>query len=287
MPRKTALDKIREEQAAMTNQTALATSTAFDEPVEVIVPKKRGRKPKNLTVLPNVNEDLSATMQENQSITEVQAPKKRGRKPKDISEKLQTNQQAVTPVVEMPKERKKPGPKPKNIITAPYRKEATSIPPVQPTKPIVAVAPVVADVAPPKPATHNVVASTETIPSDIADNVNSEAFKKLLLDANQRSLYDLDWWFQIPKKERFRPGDVIYDTAMDRFGLVIHPARKIGLMRVRLLKVGSKTELYTRDWFLKLDNLTLVKRSDKLQKGFAETEDEYLRRSGRTLRKEG
>lgn len=267
MPRKTALEETQKGQATLDNQAILASQTAFDESVEVIVPKKRGRKPKNLTVVQpeNISEQVVQATQE---------PKRRGRTPKDISQKLQTKTESMEST-EVKKERQKPGTKPKNIIQAPYRKPDTQI----------TQAPIVSDEKPIEPATHNVVPIKKN--NNAVDTVNSENFKNLLQESSQRSLYDLDWWFQIPKKERFRPGDVIYDTYNDRFGIVVNPARKPGLIRARLLKVGSKTELYTRDLFLNFENLSLVKRNDKLQKGFAETEGEYLRRSGRTAKKEG
>ncbi len=55
---------------------------------------------------------------------------------------------------------------------------------------------------------------------------------------------------------------------------------------MRLFKVASKENVYTRDWFVPYNALALVKRESTVKRGFVETEREYVRRAGKINRKE-
>lgn len=105
-----------------------------------------------------------------------------------------------------------------------------------------------------------------------------------LIDAERRGFEDMPWYFDIPKKERLHTRDVVYDVDLDRFGIFVSPARKFNLARVRLLKVASKEDVYTRDWFVPYESLALVKRGDNIKRGFVETDREYVRRAGKINR---
>lgn len=108
----------------------------------------------------------------------------------------------------------------------------------------------------------------------------------LIAEVQRKGFEDMPWWFDVPKKERLRSGDVIYHMGLDRFGIFISPARKHDLVRIRLLKVSSKVAVYTRDWFVPFESLILVKRDDSIKRGFVETDHEYVRRAGKINRKE-
>lgn len=105
-----------------------------------------------------------------------------------------------------------------------------------------------------------------------------------LQEAERRGFEDMPWYFDIPKKERLRTRDIVYNVDLDRFGIFVAPARKYNLARMRLLKVGSKEDVYTRDWFVPYESLALVKRSDNIKRGFVETDREYVRRAGKINR---
>ena len=98
-------------------------------------------------------------------------------------------------------------------------------------------------------------------------------------EAKLKGFGNMPWWFGIPKANRFHTGDVVYNMETDKFGIFLAPTRKEGLARIRLIKANSKTEAYTRDWFVSLTNLALVKHGDTIKRGFSETDNEFVRRA--------
>lgn len=94
------------------------------------------------------------------------------------------------------------------------------------------------------------------------------------------------WWTSIPKRDRFKTGDILYLVDTDRFGIFIQPSKKEGLVRTRLFKLGSKNETYNRDWYVDFEKLTLVKRGSSIKREFIETEKEYVKRAGKQIRRE-
>jgi hypothetical protein len=129
---------------------------------------------------------------------------------------------------------------------------------------------------------------------DILDKINAQepdsnsnnhgvgdTISEILSEVDQNAFKNIAWWMSLPKRERYTPGDILYHIKFDRFGMFVQPARKEGLIRMRLFKLGSKTEVYTRDWFIDFEDVVLVKRGDHIKRGFAETEVEYVKRVGR------
>lgn len=82
----------------------------------------------------------------------------------------------------------------------------------------------------------------------------------------------LDWWKAIPNKNRYKAGDVVYIAGEKKFGVFLEPARKEGLIRVANLK-KNKPEIYTRPWYYELHEIQLVKRGDKIIKGFLQVQN--------------
>lgn len=91
------------------------------------------------------------------------------------------------------------------------------------------------------------------------------------------------WWREVPRDKKYDPGDVIYNKESDRFGIFVLPAYKEGLARVKVFKIGTKNQLYSRDWFVGLDDLILVKRGSRVKRGFIETKKEFTKRAGKVV----
>lgn len=82
----------------------------------------------------------------------------------------------------------------------------------------------------------------------------------------------LTWWKNIPSKNKYKAGDLVYITGEKKYGVFLELARKEGLIRVANLK-KNKAEVYTRPWYYKLHEIQLVKRNDKIIKGFLQVEN--------------
>ena len=81
----------------------------------------------------------------------------------------------------------------------------------------------------------------------------------------------LAWWKEISNKNRYKAGDLVYIAGEKKFGVFLEPAKKDGLIRVANLK-RNKPEIYTRPWYYELNEIQLVKRGDKIIKGFLQVE---------------
>lgn len=82
----------------------------------------------------------------------------------------------------------------------------------------------------------------------------------------------LNWWKSIPNKNKYKAGDLVYIAGEKKFGVFLEPARKEGLIRVANLK-KNKPEIYTRPWYYELHEIQLVKRRDKIIKGFLQVQN--------------
>lgn len=111
--------------------------------------------------------------------------------------------------------------------------------------------------------------------------VKEQTLQEAIDEAKLKGFSNMPWWFGIPKANRFHTGDVVYNQETDKFCIFLAPTRKEGKARVRLIKDGKKNETYTRDWFVDVANLTLVKHGDTFKRGFGETDTEYIRRTVR------
>lgn len=130
---------------------------------------------------------------------------------------------------------------------------------------------------------------TDNEDSENTDNKNSKdedvsEVYKMIDKLDRLKLSRIEWFKAIPKKYQLQPGDIVYNYEMDRFGVFVSPSYKDGLARTRLFKIASKTQVYVRDWFINYDALILVKRKGKVRSEFIETEDEFARRAGKTIR---
>lgn len=121
---------------------------------------------------------------------------------------------------------------------------------------------------------------------DSSDGEMSPAIKEILAENGGKKYNDIAWWLTIPKRDRFNAGDIVYHLELDRFAVFMQPSRKEGLVRTRILRLGSKSEVYTRDWYMNFEDLTLAKRGTTVKRGFIETEVEFLKRAGKTKLKE-
>jgi hypothetical protein len=124
------------------------------------------------------------------------------------------------------------------------------------------------------------------------EQVTNKSLKEVIAThiqgVNPDEIRDLEWYKEIPYRYRLKPGDIVYNTNHDRFGIFIQPStNRAGLGKVRFFKIGTKYETYTRDWYLDYRNLVLVKRKDKLQSGFVETKQEFFKRAGKTIHTPG
>jgi hypothetical protein len=113
-------------------------------------------------------------------------------------------------------------------------------------------------------------------PKDVVD--------KVVFEFGDKDYKKIVWWASVPKRDRLKTADIVYHSELDRFGIFIQPSKKEGLVRTRLFKLGSRTETYTRDWYLGFEDLVLVKRGDTVKREFIETEREYLKRAGKQIR---
>lgn len=122
------------------------------------------------------------------------------------------------------------------------------------------------------------------------DDVNDESGEnienvyKVIEDLDMSKINRVEWFKVVPRKYQLQPGDIVYNYEVDRFGVFISPSYKDGLARTRLFKIGSKDELYARDWFVNYDSLILVKRKDRVRGEFIETDSEFARRAGKSIR---
>lgn len=125
---------------------------------------------------------------------------------------------------------------------------------------------------------ENVITNIEETPegfeelvSSVVDNVDPSKYKKT------------EWWNALRRGDKFFQGDIVFNEEIERFGIFVAPALKENLIRVRLFKRNTKYDIYTRDWFVDYDKTTLVKRrtSDNVQKGFVDTNKEFLERPDR------
>jgi len=103
-----------------------------------------------------------------------------------------------------------------------------------------------------------------------------ELIDEIIKDVDPKKSKKISWWASLPKKERFNSGDIVYDTSIKHFSIFVEPAKKEGLVKLRLFKLGTKFDVYTRDWYLEFDNIQLVKRGEQMKRGFAESENEFL-----------
>lgn len=118
----------------------------------------------------------------------------------------------------------------------------------------------------------------------IIEKIDEQPIKGELEDLIDEIIKDIDtkkakkiaWWASLPHKEQFRAGDIVYDTSIDHFDVFVEPAKKEGLIKLRLFKVGSKKDVYTRDWYLEFDNIQLVKRGSHLKRGFTENDNTFV-----------
>jgi hypothetical protein len=121
--------------------------------------------------------------------------------------------------------------------------------------------------------------------ADEKDEELDDIIARAINDVDDKKFKNSAWWVSIPKRDRFKAGDIIYHVNLDRFGIFIQPCRKEGLVRLRLFKLRSKTETYTRDWYLDFDDVMLVKRGKYVKPGFVETPDEFAKRAGRQIKR--
>ena len=111
------------------------------------------------------------------------------------------------------------------------------------------------------------------------ENVKGELedlIEEVTSDVDQKKNKKIGWWNSLPKKEQFRTGDIVFDTSIGHFGIFVEPAKKGGLVKIRLFKLNSKKDIYTRDWYLEFNNIQLVKRGQRIKRGFSENENTFL-----------
>lgn len=106
---------------------------------------------------------------------------------------------------------------------------------------------------------------------------------EVISDVDKNKYKDYEWWNAIPRRDRYRQGDIIFNDRIERFGIFVAAARKEGLIRMRLFKRNTKFRVYTRDWFVDFNETVLVRRrkSKNIQRGFVNTSKEFLERPGR------
>lgn len=117
-----------------------------------------------------------------------------------------------------------------------------------------------------------------------AENVVESTTEDVILEVTDgidyRSWKNLEWWNEIPKQDQFRLGDIVFLTnGINKFGVFVEPARKEGLLRIRLFKKHTKVDVYSRDWFINFDVVELVKRKSRLSRGYVETDMEFIKRA--------
>ena len=108
-------------------------------------------------------------------------------------------------------------------------------------------------------------------------NPLSNIISEISQHVDNNKIEKITWWNNIPKKERFILGDIIYCDRIDKFGVFAGPSRKEGLIKLRPFKYKTKDNIHNRDWYLSFEEVVLVKRYDKLKRGFFETEKQFLR----------
>ncbi len=101
---------------------------------------------------------------------------------------------------------------------------------------------------------------------------------EIIEDVDLKNWKNLEWWMNIPSKDRFKVGDIIFINNLKKFGIFIEPARKEGLIKLRLFKKRTKVDVYSRDWYLDFYSIDLVKRGSKVKRGYIETEEEFIKR---------
>jgi hypothetical protein len=130
---------------------------------------------------------------------------------------------------------------------------------------------------------ENSMTNVQTLSENEEKEINDfrDLVDEVVDETDHKKIKKIEWWNGLPRKERFKTGDIVYDTSTDHFGIFVEPAKKEGLIKLRLFKLGTKHDVYTRDWYLEFDNIQLVKRGVNIKRGFIENENMFLIKSRR------
>lgn len=139
--------------------------------------------------------------------------------------------------------------------------------------------PPVEDVVEQEEETMEANENTEEVKGELEDLID-----EITSDVDQRKNKKIGWWNNLPKKEQFKAGDIVFDISTGHFGIFVEPARKEGLVKIRLFKLGSKKDVYTRDWYLEFDNIQLAKRGQSIKRGFSENDHTFLIRGRKFIK---
>lgn len=79
---------------------------------------------------------------------------------------------------------------------------------------------------------------------------------------------NIEWWRNIPRKNKVNIGDIVLVPEMNKYGIVCGPAKKEGLIKLRILKKQLSKGSYNREWYVSMDQFEIVRRNEKMTPDF-------------------
>lgn len=103
---------------------------------------------------------------------------------------------------------------------------------------------------------NNTEMTLDSLVAQIKDEVDIKQFKSI------------SWWKEIPRKNKLNVGDVVLVPEINKYGIVCGPAKKEGLIKLRVLKKQLSKGSYNRDWYVSSDQFEVVRKNDKMMPSF-------------------
>lgn len=82
-----------------------------------------------------------------------------------------------------------------------------------------------------------------------------------------------EWWKMLTKKDRYQIGDVVLLNDSNKYAVFCGPAKKEGLVKLNIIKKRLSKGFYSRNWYVSLDDIELVRRKDRITSNFICTND--------------